>query len=356
MGNHSRLSKGDRWWLGLAVVFAVAVMLAGFWLSFWNLSAAAQRHHWHNPNLLPLMIDLAVPTYVIVDHLIVRLGWRSLLPRAAVWGAATLTIVLNGGVIDASPLWRIAAMAGPAAWVLGIEVLRVVWRASQKTPATRPEPIPLGRWLADPWPTLKLWRRKHQLGVTSWPLMCALDDARIYLRDVVTAVTDRYPDRPVPLAVRRAVTSGRFPGDLSERIRTSLEYGGASLWEPDVDKWVASRMRLPETITEAISAPIPEVVPVPVPSAHGSTPETPVVTAHETPLVTGSRDRTKKPPKPAPRKMTDDELMPYVRDLLAAEPGASLGAVRRATGTGPERARKLLDRGKAEHPHIAAVN
>jgi hypothetical protein len=40
--------------------------------------------------------------------------------------------------------------------------------------------------------------------------------------------------------------------------------------------------------------------------------------------------------------------MTFVRDLFRDSPAPSLGAVRRATGTGPERARKLLERGQDE--------
>src|SRR5450755_1908270 len=204
MGSHAKLSDGDKQWLAAAIAFAVAGMLAGFWFSFTNLTAAARAHGWTTPYLLPLMIDLGIPTYVIIDHLIVRLGWKSRLPRLAAWAFAALTICLNGAAAaDAPMLWRVVAAAAPAAWVLGIEVLRLIWRALRKDPASKPDRIPSGRWIASPGPTFLLWRRMHLLGVTSWPLMVALEDARLYAADVVTAARSRRPGLPVPLTVTR---------------------------------------------------------------------------------------------------------------------------------------------------------
>ena len=46
--------------------------------------------------------------------------------------------------------------------------------------------------------------------------------------------------------------------------------------------------------------------------------------------------------------MSDDELMPFIRDLLAEDPGASITRARKATGTGPDRAKRLLERGQEE--------
>lgn len=345
MATHARLTRGQRRWLAVAVTFAVADMTAGLWFSYWNLSAAARAHHWHTPWLLPLMIDLGIPVYVIIDHLLVSLGWSSRLARLAALGFAALTVAGNGAfVADPSALWRIMAMAMPAAWVLGIEVLRVIWKALRKDPDARPDKIPVRRWIAAPGPTVLLWRRMNLLGITHWPLMLAMEDARLHLRDLVTAVAERYPDRSVPLVVRRAVRTGRFPGEVSERIKSSLDYGGATVWEPAMETWLSDRLRLPAGISDAISADRVSIAPEPVSLAHEALPPA----AHEAAPVTPARARTRKPARPSPRRMSDDDLMTYVRDLFAEDPAPSLGAVRRATGTGPERARKLLERGQDE--------
>lgn len=322
----SRLKTADRRWLTVAVVFAIAGMLIGFWFSFWNLRNAAAHHGWHAPFLLPLMIDLGIPTYVIIDHLIVRLGWRSLLPRMAAWGFAAETIVLNGALTSSGAvIWRITAASAPAAWVLGIEVLRLIWRVLRKPPPEDADSIPLGRWIAAPVPTFLLWRRKHLLGVSSWPVMCALEDARLYLRDTVQAVQAKHSGLTVPLSVRKAMRSGRFPGSVADRIAASPE--AAAEWEPVMDSWLASRLGLAETISRALSndsqAALPSAPQVVSPAASEATsePASQVVSASVSkPSPQSSPSRPRKPSPSAVKRMTGADLAPYVGVLLEDDP------------------------------------
>lgn len=326
MGTHSRLTPADRRWLALAVVFAVSGMLIGFWFSFWNLRDAAAAHGWHAPFLLPLMIDLGIPTYVIIDHLIVRLGWRSLLPRMAAWGFATETIVLNGALTTSgSTIWRITAASAPAAWVLGIEVLRLIWRVLRKPQPESTDSIPLGRWIAAPLPTLLLWRRKHLRGVSSWTVMAAREDARLYLRDVVQAVQAKHPGIPVPLSVRQAMRAGRFPGHVAARIAANPE--AAETWEPVLDEWVASRLGLAETISWALSNDSQDVTPSALeaasPSPLEASPE-PVSQVVSGPVSEPSRETPpsapRKPSASAVKRMSGVDLAPYVGTLLEDDP------------------------------------
>lgn len=368
MGSHSKLGRADRWWLGIAVGFAIAGMLTGFWFSFSNLTEAARAHHWATPYMLPLMIDVGIPTYVIIDHLIVRLGWKSRLPRLAAWGFAALTISLNGAAaVDASLLWRVVAAAAPTAWVLGIEVLRLVWRALRKDPAARPDRIPAGRWAASPLPTLLLWRRMHLLAVTSWPMMTALEDARLYAADVVTAARTRRPDLPVPLTVARAIRSGRFPADVTARVEAGLSYGGAATWEPAVNDWLASRLGLPEAISDVLSnerQASPRVLPGEPPApmlesppqaagraVSGGVPGAPLAHPSEPAPSTAPATHAKtssRTPRPKPRAQSDDELMEFVRPLFRDGETPSQGAVATATKTAAPRAKRLRERAIAE--------
>jgi len=58
---------------------------------------------------------------------------------------------------------------------------------------------------------------------------------------------------------------------------------------------------------------------------------------------------------PAPRRMSDDDLLPFVRDLLRENPDASIGATMKRLGTGRERARTLLERAREEERHERMV-
>jgi Protein of unknown function (DUF2637) len=360
MAKHSRLTVVGKWWLGVAVFFMVAGMGVAFWFSFANLSAAAAQHGWHPAYLLPLEIDTGIPVYVIIDQLIVSLGWRSLLPRLAAWAFAALTVVLNGALSsDPALVWRIAHAAMPASWILGIEVLRLIWRALGKDPAAQADQIPGSRWLAAPLPTFFLWRRKQLLGVKSWPLMCEMEDARVYLRDTLRSVRARHRGVPVPGSVRRAIRSGRFPGSVRVAVESGLEWGGASRWEPEMDTWLASRLGLPETVSAALANPVPAPVSAPLPAGVPAEGSEGVPDPAADPVPPLSDDGRSDPPGKALRKVlrqgvrksTDEELIAAVGDLAAqaAAEGKelSLGAVERGLkgshgGIGPDRARRVL--------------
>jgi hypothetical protein len=166
-------------WLGVAVLLVAAGMGIAFWYSFSNLSAAAAAHGWHPPFLLPLVIDTGVPAYVIIDQMIVALGRRSVLPRAAAWGFATLTVFLNGAVsADPSALWRITHAAMPAAWIIGIESLRLLWRVLRQGPAGQRKRIPLSRWLLARQSTWDLWKRMKLWGMDDYGEALEMEIAR----------------------------------------------------------------------------------------------------------------------------------------------------------------------------------
>ena len=353
---HAFLSRGQDRALRLAVAVVIAGMAMGFVSSFTTLYAAAAAHAWRFPALLPLAVDSGIVAYVLLDHLAVSLGARSRWLHAAAWGLAAFTVWANAAVSAADgPAWRVIHAVMPALWVLGVEALRFTWRqlhSAGDVPAGAR--IPAGRWVAAPWPTLRLWRRMRLSGETSYPRAVALEDARLHAREVLRAAVEGEHGLYVPAALKRAVRTGRLPASVTDAVRAGLQYGGASRWEPAVASWVTSRLTLPDRLAaqlrderEAIAAPVPGEVLDPV---SDPVPD-PVPDVPPAPPVTPSRKAPRKPVKPRPRTMSDDDLMAYIRDLLKTVPDASIGAAMRATGTGRERATKLLERGQAEARH-----
>ncbi len=356
MSTRENLTDGQRRALYFAVAVVVAGMAMGFVSSFTTLYDAARAHAWTFPWLLPLAVDSGILAYVVLDHLAVTLGARSRWLHLAAWALAAFTVWANAVVSPADgTVWRVIHAAMPALWVLGVEALRYTWRRLHEVPAGS-DAIPRGRWLAAPWPTLRLWRRMRLSNITSYPYAVALSEASALARALVSADPGW---QEAPVLLRSHIRAWHFPGMVHTTIRVALDTGTVPDTDTGIETWVRKELTRPDKHSAALSSDRTSIAREAARAAHETVPEITLVTGHEPAAiagpVTGPRDRTKKLPKPAPRKMTDDELMPYVRDLLAAGPGASLGAVRRATGTGPERARKLLDRGKAEHPYIAAV-
>ena len=343
---HGRLSTAGKWWLAIAVTFAIAGMATGFWFSFWNLSTAAAAHGWHTPWALPLVIDLGIPTYVIIDHLIVTLGWHSRLPRLAAWGFAALTIALNGAfVTDPSPLWRITAAAMPAVWVLGIETLRLLWRVLRKDPTTRPEQIPAGRWAADPVGTFFMWRRKHLHNVTTYRELAARENARQRARDVIAAAAELTPPKAAPPSLRRAVRTGSLPAKVLEAIGSDQRLGTHTT-EDEVDAWVGHGLTLSERVSQALqaqpqNAPQPPVQTVPA-GASESAPEPPRQRAAQNGSESAVERANRIARRKGPRQVPWELLLDATRELHDSGHPLTAYRVAKALPVGEPKAAELV--------------
>jgi hypothetical protein len=188
--------------------------------------------------------------------------------------------------------------------------------------------------------------------------MLALEDARGFLRDLVAAVAERYPDRSVPASVRQAIRTGRFPGEVHERIRSSVGYGGAASWEPVMETWLSDRLRLPGAISDAISA----TPPAPLPPALESTPDIPSADIPETPA--GNRPRRPSGTTSATalqrarrlgRQATDDDLLEAIRELASSGVAITKYRVTKELPVGEKTAGRLIEAWSAERPslHVA---
>ena len=351
----ARLTRGQRNALRFAVAVVLAGMAMGFLSSFTTLYGAASAHEWTFPALLPLGVDSGILAYVVLDHLAVTLGERSRWLHAVAWALAAFTVWANAAVSPADgSVWRIIHAAMPALWVLGVEALRFTWRALRRVPAARPDRIPAGRWLASPATAALLWRRKHLLGIASWPLLLVTEDARLHCADVVTAARVKRPDLPVPLTVRRATRSGRFPADVSDAIRRSLGYGGATVWEPALEAWLASRLGLPETIAEVLSNDRREVPAAAPPEPVTTTLPEVIPEAAEPARQRPSANAVKRAQR-AGRKATDELLLEAIRELSADGAAVTKYRVTKELPVGESRADRLLAAWHAERPSLSVA-
>jgi hypothetical protein len=373
----SRLGRVGETWLAVAVLGAIGIMGLAFWFSFANLSAAAASHGWHPGYLFPLAIDTIIPTYAIVDQLLTVLGSRSLLPRFGSWAGAALTVYLNW-TLSAEPalVWRIAHAAMPALWILGIEVLRVIWKALRAEPEKRNEAVPLSRWLANPFTAFGVWRRKQLLGIKSWAVTSELEDARLFLRDTLRAIGAAKPDAIIPDAVRRVLRTGRFPANVRQAIDAGAEWGGGTRWEPPLEDWLASRLGLSQTIQAALTPPVQTPLPNPLSEGDSGGGPDPVSGGGSgggpDTKSGGSGDDRSDPPGRALRKVlrqgcrksSDEELVAAVGDIasgLRAEgKDITLGAVERGLkgprgGIGPDRARRVFKAYQDETAQVVPI-
>lgn len=358
-----KLTEGQRRALVLAVLLVAAGMTIGFASSFATLYSAARLHAWTYPALLPLGIDSGILAYVLLDHLAVTLGARSRWLHLVAWALAGFTVWANAAVSPAGgAVWRVIHAAMPALWVLGVEALRFTWRRLHDTEGTEDGRIPRARWIAAPWPTLKLWRRMKLANITSYERAAALEEARLHARDLLRAAREARPPAAIPAALSRAVRTGRLPASVSSAVDAGLGFGGASRWEPEVAVWVTSRLTLSDrlaaqlrderqAITAASPVPVPEITAGPVPALPAAPPE-----PSPPPVPRTAARPSRKPSRVNPRTASRDDLKAMVRDYLADHPGASIGEIRRLLSCGQPKAKALLAEVGSERPaHLAAV-
>lgn len=333
----------DAAWFSAASLGAAAVAAFGFALSFTRLGAGARADGLHPWWLLPLSIDAPILVFVVADHYLVSRGYRSLFARGCAWGFAVLTVALNVAAPE-SGLWHWARVAAPAAWILGIEAVRRMWKAYRLGARPAADRAPVTEWLGAPCRTLAVWRRKLALGVPGWSDMRHLEEARLLVADLAIAREDA--GQPVPAAVARTVRTGWFPAALAEAVTGTP----AAEWEPLVTAWAARQMALPETLLRAVTDAAP------------SAPETVAERASEPAPGSASQARTERVPAALPkltakraRSMTPSALVPWATALLETDPDPSLRRAMTTLHAGKEKATEALRLARKERLQAVAA-
>ena len=192
-------------------------------------------------------------------------------------------------------------------------------------------------------------------------LAIALADAQAHARDMLRSALGIWWKHRAPVLLRRQLRSGRLPAKVLEAVENGARFGGATVWEPAVEAWIASAVTLPERTAEALraaraeaSAPV-SATPSQDPSAGtGGTPsgEAPASTS-DTPAasapVTPSRGASARPRRLIPAKASDDDLAEIIAPLLAegeVSPTRVVKVIREHAGgkasIGHDRAGKVL--------------
>lgn len=194
----------------------------------------------------------------------------------------------------------------------------------------------------------------RKLAVTD--LDAAMADARTYAIDLCRSERGRLWRYRVPTLLRRQITSGRLPDEVRSDVALKVEIGRTSGWEAAVRTWVFAELNIDAVARAANARAVADITssitgaasPRVTETSPEATPGDPSDGMPETPSETPSRDKPRRPSKPRPRVMSDDELMPWVREALEADAEVSVNAFRKVVGTGPDRAKRLLERGRDE--------
>jgi hypothetical protein len=212
----------------------------GFSLSFQTISGEAARlgmPGWHP--LYPIGIDVGILALVIEARRAIDDDRSDLVPRLGAWGLSILTIVINAQGASTWGLARLLHIIMPSLWVLFLELTR--WRKLRRArSAKRAERIPLARWLADwPWRTLGMKRRMVLNNVTSYPVACAREEARMLATDLARAVWGMRWKQSAPALFRHQIRGGSLPAPVAG-IASLAAVGTSPAMSEPVAEWVAA--------------------------------------------------------------------------------------------------------------------
>jgi hypothetical protein len=252
--------------------------------------------------MLPLAIDLAIPTFTAVTLLLIRMGMALAWVRFVPWALTLVTCWLNiaaGTSLSA----RVAHGTMPLLWVVLSEVAAHVYavRVGIAT-GKRMEKIRKSRWLLAPITTFALWRRMTLWEITSY-----------------TDALARERDRQLARADLRTEHGRRWRSKTDRRTRVLLKLGELAPAGTDPEPG-------PETERSA-----------PPPPPAGAKP--------------AARKRPAKAPvKTKPGRRTVDDVLADARKATEAWPLAELTAdrIRQAVNCGAAHARAVRDTLRAE--------
>ncbi|MFI1962408.1 DUF2637 domain-containing protein, partial [Streptomyces althioticus] len=177
-------------WRALAVVAvlgAVAVAGIGFAGSYSALRALAEDKGFGGfAPAFPIGVDAGIIVALALDLYLARRGlsWPFLRPVAH--GLTLATVYFNANAGEHSPAEDPVAAAMhavmPVLFVVAVEAARyLVIRTSGLAHGTRPDRVPLHRWILAPVPTFGLWRRMRLWGITSYAEAVERDqELRVY--------------------------------------------------------------------------------------------------------------------------------------------------------------------------------
>jgi hypothetical protein len=242
-GRHG--GRGRSRWLtavsGLIAGNPLLLVIAGigFSLSFQTIAGEAARlgmPGWHP--LYPIGIDVGILALVIEARRAIDDDRSDLVPRIGAWALSVLTIVINAQGASTWGLARLLHIIMPSLWVLFLELTR--WRKLRRARAAkRAERIPLARWLADwPWRTLGMKRRMILSNVTSYPVACAREEARMLATDLARAVWGMRWKQSAPALFRHQIRGGVLPEDVA-RVASFADIGASPAMSEPVADWVA---------------------------------------------------------------------------------------------------------------------
>lgn len=224
-----RIGQGVRWLIGLASVIGVALLLYGFSGSYTTLFDLAEAHGVPLPELNPIGVDLGLVGVVLMDIVLTLIRMPIAWLRQAARGLALGTIALNAAAGWTATGPDVIAIAqhtyAPVMIVVIVEALRLtLLRKAKRANVDARDPIPIARWLMDPFRTPFMYRRMVLWGQTSYG---AAIDLEIERRQAIMSLRAVYGGRAwkreAPADLVWMIKSGVRIADAISRVRDIVD-------------------------------------------------------------------------------------------------------------------------------------
>lgn len=224
----------------------------GFAVSFQTIAAMARQQHMPGwPVLYPILIDLGILGFIVEARKAIDDGRSDLVPRVLAWVLAGFTIYVNAHGSPSGDWLGIAMhVAAPGLWVAFLELTR--WRKLRKA-SSRPERIPLARWLFMPVATAGMKKRMIVHHVISYPVAVAREEALMMARDLVRAEAGRKWRKSAPAVLRHHLATGTLPASVTSAAATAAYGSMPSMAEP-VSEWVIDALTNPVKTAAKVKA------------------------------------------------------------------------------------------------------
>jgi hypothetical protein len=178
-GRSRPLTRGEATAARFTGAALLVLGLVGFVNSFAAVQAAAAGSFGRLAWTIPLGIDVGIAVFSALDIVLARLDLRIAWLRLVPWTLTAATVYLN--IAHARDAFGVIAhAAGPALWVLAVEVVAHTARVrSGLTSGRRMDTIRASRWLLAPLATARLWRRMVLWEIRSYPTALDREKSRL---------------------------------------------------------------------------------------------------------------------------------------------------------------------------------
>jgi hypothetical protein len=259
---NGKLTSSQKKLAGAAFIFGLIVTVAGWATNFLSVSDYADTHHFVIPQALPIGLDLAIPTLLVIDYLATVKGANAAFLRWAAWALTGFTVY--AGAVSANGDskgidWNSTILHGvmPAISVIFVEAARWLRMYLEGlTDGTHTDRIPIARWICAPIRTARMRRRMVLWNERSYPMAVVREAALLYARALLDGEGRKRKTTPVSLL--HQIRTGQVPSIVVQAMRTSVEDGDES-WQPAVEDWVSGH--LAKLAPDMRSAGHPDIAP-----------------------------------------------------------------------------------------------